>query len=237
MVFGLAECYFNTSSRSIRSPSGIAGDNIISVFHRRICMRLHYRLLSILVMGIYMLVLFSGCAKVPDQELAAAKAAIKAAQSVEADKYMPNNFKNIQKAMTAAETEIGMQNIKFVLSRNYGKAKGLLKNATDLAKQVESEAPETKVKIKMQVEAGIASAQRMAKETRVDIKNARRSKEKQVLAQMKTDLNTAENGLTQAASDFASGDIIGARTKLSGAQRLLKGIFDKLSTDGTDGLM
>lgn len=35
---------------------------------------------------------FSGCAKAPEAELAAAKAAIKAAQDVEADKYMTKKF-------------------------------------------------------------------------------------------------------------------------------------------------
>lgn len=200
-------------------------------------MRSFHRLISVAVVGACILGFFSGCAKAPDQELAAAKAAIKAAQDAEADKYMPNNFQNIQNALSSAEAEIKLQNSAFVLSRNYGKAKQLLQNATDLATQVTSEAPGAKADMKAQIEEGLTSAQKMAKETRVDIRKAPRSKGKQVLAQMTVDLDAAESALAQAAADFAAGNILDARKKLSDAQKLLKKIFDQLSTSGTDGLM
>ncbi len=200
-------------------------------------MRSFHRLISVAVAGACILGFFSGCAKAPDQELAAAKAAIKAAQDVEADKYMPNNFQNIQNALSSAEAEIELQNSVFVLSRNYGKAKQLLKNATDLATQITAEAPGAKTDMIAQVEEGLTSAQEMAKETRVDIKKAPRSKGKQVLAQMRTDLDAAEIALAQAAEEFAAGNILDARKKLADAQKLLKRIFDQLSTGGTDGLM
>lgn len=196
-----------------------------------------HRLMSVAVAGACILGLFSGCAKAPDQELAAATLAIKAAQDAEADKYMPNNFQNIQKALSSAEAEIELQNSTFVLSRNYGKAKQLLKNATDLATQLTAEAPGAKVDMKAQVEEGLASAQEMAKETRVDIRKAPRSKGKQVLAQMAADLDAADSALAQAAADFAAGNIPDARKKLADSQKLLKKIFDQLSTGGTDGLM
>ncbi len=200
-------------------------------------MRSFYRLIPVVVAGACILGFFSGCAKAPDQELAAAKAAIKAAQDAEADKYMPNNFQNIQKALVSAEAEIELQNNAFILSRKYGKAKQLLKNATDLSTQITAEVPGAKADMKAQVEEGLSSAQEMAKETRVDIKKAPRSKGKQVLAQMAVDLKAAESALTQATADFAAGGILDARKNLSNAQKLLKKIFDQLSTGGTDGLM
>ena len=80
----------------------------------------------------------------PDQELTAAKAAIKAAQDVEADKYMPNNFLNVQNALSSAEAEIQIAKSKFILSRNYGRAKVLLENTTNLATQMTAEAPGAK---------------------------------------------------------------------------------------------
>lgn len=200
-------------------------------------MRSFRRLITVAVTGACILGFFSGCAKAPDQELATTKAAIKAAQDAEADKYMPNSFKNLQKALVSAEVEIKMQNSAFVLSRNYAKAKQLLQNTTNFAKQITAEAPGAKADIKAQVEEGLASAQEAAKETRVDIRKARRSKSKQVLAQMAADLDAAESAIAQAAADFAAGNILEARDKFSDAQKLLKKIFDQLSTDGTDGLM
>jgi len=200
-------------------------------------MRSFHRLIPVVVAVACMLGFFSGCAKAPDQELAAAKAAIKAAQDVEADKYMPNNFLNIQKALASAEAEIEIQKSNFVLSRNYGKAKVALQNTTDLATQITAEAPGAKADMIAQVKENLASAQEMAKETRVDIKKAPRSKIKQARAQMVTDLDAAEIALAQAAEQFEAGNILGARDKLADGQKLLKGIFDKLSTSGTDGLM
>lgn len=200
-------------------------------------MRSFHRLIPAAVAGACILGFLSGCAKAPDQELAAAKAAIKAAQDAEADKYMPNNFKNIQKALASAEAEIELQNNTSVVSRNYAKAKQLLKNATDLATQITLEAPGAKSDTRAQVEEGLTAAQRMAKETRVDIRKAPRSKGKQVLAQMAADLDAADSALAQAAVDFAAGNTLDAQKNLVDAQKLLKKLFNQLSTSGTDGLM
>ncbi|MBN1578360.1 MAG: hypothetical protein JW913_17495 [Chitinispirillaceae bacterium] len=150
---------------------------------------------------------------------------------------MVNNFQNLQKAMAAAEAEVELQKKKFALSRNFTKAKQLLKNVTDLARQITADAPGAKEEIKKQVEDGLASAQKMAKETRVDIKKAPKSKGKKVLAQMAADLGEADSALVQAAADFSAGNIADAGKKLADAQRLLKKIFDKLSSSGTEGLM
>lgn len=200
-------------------------------------MRFFHRLICVAVAGVCISGIFSGCVKAPDQELASAKAAVKAAQDAKADQYMPNNFQNVQKALTSAETEIELQSRAFFLSRNYGKAKVLLRNTIDLAKQITAEIPKAKADITKQVEEGIASAQKMAKETHVDIRKSPRSKGKEVKAQMNADLDAAESALAQAASDFEAGDILGARKKLAEGQKLLKKIFDQLSTGGTDNLM
>lgn len=196
-----------------------------------------HRLIIIAITGTCILAFLSGCSKAPDQELAAAKAAIKAAQEAEADKYMPNNFQNIQKALTSAETEIELQKTTFFLSRKYGKAKQILKNATDLATQITAEVPKAKAETRAQIEKNLASALEVIKETRVDIKKAPRSKVKKALAQMKADLDAAEIARDQAAKEFAAGNILEAKKKLADAQKLIKGVNDQLSTSGTEGLM
>ena len=180
---------------------------------------------------------FSGCAKAPEQELAAAKAAVKAAQTAEAEKYMPNNFKNVQKALEAAETEVVQQNNSFILSRNYSKAKKLLENVTNLAADLKNEAPKAKAEIVTQVEEGLVAIQRKAKDARVDVKKAPRSLGKKVKEKMAADLDAADSAISQASTLFSEGNVIDARQKISDAQRLLKGISDKLSTGGGMSLM
>jgi hypothetical protein len=201
-------------------------------------MRTLHSCISVTVVCAFLLGILSGCAKAPDQEYAAAKAAMKAAQDVEADIYMPNNFSNVQKAFQTAEDELVLQNSKFALSRNYKRTIALLNNVTTLASELTNDAPGKKEEIKTEVEKGLASVKKMAEETRVDIKKApRRTFDKKAKAKMTEDLNAAESALAQASSEFESGKIMEARQKLGEAQKLLKKIFDKLSTGGTKSLM
>jgi hypothetical protein len=54
---------------------------------------------------------------------------------------------------------------------------------------------------------------------------------------MKVDLEAAEASLAQASTELAAGNILGAKNSLANAQKLLKKIFDQLSTSGEAGLM
>jgi len=196
-------------------------------------MRSFHCLIRAVVTGACILGFFSGCAKAPDQELGAAKAAIKAAQDAQADQYMPNNFVITQKALETAEQEIERQSKVFILSRKYKRAKQLLKNATDLATQIAADVPKAKEDLNAQVKDGLTSAQNMAKETRVYLNKAPQVKSKDVLVQMKADLDVADSALVQAASLVAAENVLEARQKLSTAQDLLKKIFDQFPPPGS----
>jgi hypothetical protein len=199
-------------------------------------MRFFNALLSI-VPAACVAVFLSGCAKAPDQELAAAKTAFKVAQDAEAEKYLPNNFSNLQKAMEGAEAEVELQKSKFALSQNFKRAQLLLKNVTELATQITADVPGAKEAMKVEVEKGLASTQRMVKETRGEVKKIARSKDKKILAQMMADLDKADAASVQAAADFAAGNIVDAVKKITEAQGSLKNVSDKLSCNGVDGLM
>ena len=114
-------------------------------------MRYVHSVAFVAVAGACMAVYLAGCAKAPDEELAAAKAAVKAAQDAEADKYMSNNYQNLQKAIAAAEAEVELQKKKFVLSQNYTNAQRLLKNVTDLDRQITADAPGAKEEMRKQI--------------------------------------------------------------------------------------
>lgn len=201
-------------------------------------MRSFHGLLSFAVVSVCLTGIISGCAEAPDQELAAAKAAVKAARDAEADKYTPNNFSNVQKALQAAEDEIVLQNSKFALSRNYKRANQLLANTTKLATDLKKEAPEKKAEITKQVEEGLILSEKKIKETRTEVKKApRRAFSKKTRKQMLDDLDKAENAITQGTSVFKTGDIIEARNKIGDSERLLKKINDKLSTGDGMSLM
>ncbi len=252
--FRFYRCYFNQQSssginikqigmylkacrRDVFRYAPLPGGNERSVFHRRYDMRSLRWLMSVAVAGACILGLLSGCSKAPDQELAAAKAAVKAAQDAEADKYMSNNFQNLQKALSSAEAEIERQNQAFALSRKYTKANALLKNVLDLATQITAEAPKAKDNLKTQIEKALGSSQQVITATRTEIKNARRSMSKDVFTQMTAKLDAADGACAKAAADFKAGNILDAEKNLAEVQKLLKAVSDRLSSGGMDGLM
>jgi hypothetical protein len=200
-------------------------------------MRYVHSLLSAALVGACTVALFSGCAKPPEEELAAARAAFKAAQNAEADKYMVNNYVNLQTAMEKAEGEVEAQKEKSPLSRNFDRSKQLLKNVTELAGQIAAEAPAAKEEMRKQVEKGLVSTKKMVQDTRLEVKKSSRSKEKKEVEKMNSNLDAADAALARAVADFSAGNVPDAYKNLTDAQGQLKRVIDKLSVGGDGGLM
>lgn len=169
---------------------------------------------------------FSGCAKAPDAEMAAAKAAIKAAQDIEADKYMSKNFQNVLKALEAAETEIAKQQSSFIIGRNYTKALNLLKKTTSLAIEIKKDTPKAKDELASTVKENIPIVRDMLKLTANNIKKASRFKEKHIITGLKAELASADSIAARAAADFETGNILGASENLTNVQITIKKIMD-----------
>ncbi|NLD98978.1 MAG: hypothetical protein GX640_03820 [Fibrobacter sp.] len=184
---------------------------------------------NLIIAGTCILYLFSGCSKAPDAQLSAAKAALQAAKDAEADKYMSRNFKNVQKAIEQAETEIATQNTKFPLYRKYKRAEAYLKNATDLATEIAKEAPKAKEATIAQVKENLTLVKGMLEETANDIKKASKLKDKKgIIDALKTNLNSADNAATRASNNFNAGDVLQASEDLKEVQAYIKSITDAL---------
>ena len=67
-----------------------------------------------------------GCAKPPQQELDAAKAALTEVEGMGASKWAPEAWAKAQENLNAVTAEVDAQNAKFALLRSYSKAKELL---------------------------------------------------------------------------------------------------------------
>lgn len=185
------------------------------------------RKVTMIIAGSCFLYMFTGCVKAPDQELAAAKAAVQAAQDAEADKYCANNFKNVKKAMDAAEAEIARQQSKF-MGRKYTIAKKYLQNATQIANEIKVEAPKIKEEMVSTTKENLAIVKSMLKETADDIKKASRLKDKNIITELKADLSAADSAAVSAAAEFNTGNIHGAVEKLAEVQAYIKKITDTL---------
>ncbi len=176
---------------------------------------------------------FSGCAKAPDEELARAKAALKAALEVEADKYMAKNFQNLQKALDSAEAEIAKQKSSFFLSRKYTRATQLLKNTTALAIELKKEAPRAKVEMEETVRNNLSLAGELVKITSNNIRKSSAFKNKHLITALKTELKTADSIAGCASADYKAGNILGASNNLSRFQELITKISDQIVTNSS----
>ena len=91
------------------------------------------RKLAVLGVAVLTLAVAAGCAKPPQQEIDALKAAMTAAEQAEAPKYAADAWNSAQQAMNAVNAEVEAQANKFALFRSYTKTKELIAAANQSA--------------------------------------------------------------------------------------------------------
>ncbi len=173
--------------------------------------------------------LVSGCAKAPNAELEAAKAAIEAAKNAEADKYMANNYKNLLKALETSEAEIATQNQKVFFGRSYKNAKTMLSKMTTVAQDITKEAPKAKADFIATVKENIPIAKENLATSAKSISNAAKSKDKKaVVEELKGYLSAADTVLMAAIKDSEAGDFLTASERLDTVQATVNRITETL---------
>lgn len=100
----------------------------------------------------------TGCAKPPQPEIDAAKAALAQAVQAEAGKYASDALNAAEEAMKAVDQELQTQADKFALLRSYKKTTELLAAAKDKAAAAQQAAVEGKAKARSEAEAALAAA-------------------------------------------------------------------------------
>ena len=113
-----------------------------------------------------MTILFTSCAKLPEVEMAAAKAAIEAAKAAEADRYVPAEYRAINDSLNAAMTEVENQKSKFALFRSYKKVTVRLNNIVTLSNTVKENAGIRKEEVKNQAQQTLAEATTLVEEVK-----------------------------------------------------------------------
>ena len=137
-----------------------------------------------LVVGVMLLVvavIAVGCAKPPQQEIDAAKAALQAASDSEAPKYAGSEWDKANQAMSAVNAELEAQQAKFALFRSYTKAKQLIADAQNAANAAKQAGIAGKEKAKNEAQAAIAAVKGAVEQATTlvaDIEKCRRPKPK-----------------------------------------------------------
>ncbi len=184
-------------------------------------------LLPLLV--VCLLALLIGCAKAPQQEIDAAKAAVDAAKAGEADRYAADQFNAAQDSLDAAMAEVDQQNAKFALTRNYDKASQLLKSATESANAAAAAVAANKEQVKTEATDLIAQAQTAVSDAQALMKRAPRGKEgRAALEAIAADLSAVETSVAEANAALTGGDFLTARDKSKAALDKANSLKDEL---------
>jgi hypothetical protein len=158
-----------------------------------------------------------GCAKPPQQELDAAKAALSDAEAAQAQSYAGSELAAARDALNAAQAEIDAQNAKFALFRSYKSASTMLADASTKATAAKDAAVAGKAKAKQEAEAAVqtakdAVAQAQAKLTELEGCRRRPKGFAEDLATLKGQVDALAASAAGLDSQLTSEDYLGAKS-------------------------
>lgn len=190
------------------------------------------RKLAVLGVAALILVVAAGCAKPPQQEIDALKAAMTAAEQAEAPKYAADAWNGAQQAMNAVNAEVEAQANKFALFRSYTKTKELIAAANQSAEGAQQAGQAGKEAAMNAANEALAGAQGSleAATTMMAELSACRRKPKDFKKDMEMMQATLDGYAAQVAgieSAIASEDYFGARSQAES----LKASVDTLVSD------
>jgi hypothetical protein len=165
-----------------------------------------------LVLGIFVVGLFSSCAKQPTQAIDAAKAAIEAATKEGASVYAADELKKLNDDLQAAMDEVNTQSKKFF--KKFGTAKEMLA-------KVQTDADALKATIPAKVEAAKNAALQAQTEARAVLDEAKALLDKAPMGKgtkadimaMKADLDGLETSFAEIQTAIDGADYFGASAK------------------------
>jgi len=166
--------------------------------------------------AVVMVAVLSSCGKKPQAEIDATNAAITAAQTAEANVYVPAEFTALQDSMNAVMAEITAQESK--LFKKFGPAKEKLAATLALANQVAANAAVKKEEVKKEAEGLLTSIKTVVAENAKLLPKLPRGKEgAAVIEQMKADLATVDASVVEAQGLYDKGTYMDALNKIKAA--------------------
>lgn len=169
-----------------------------------------YALVAILVSGLA----FSGCSKPPEQDMAQADEAMKAAMAAQSEIYAPTEHAMAQDAMSKAQAEVEAQNAKFVLFRSYKGAQSMYAAAIESSTQAKEAAVVNKEAVKNEATMLIGEAKSAVADAAKSLKTAPRGKDtKADLDAMNADLSSLNAMLPELDSAMMAESYMDAKNK------------------------
>ncbi|HSA60698.1 MAG TPA: hypothetical protein VLE03_00540 [Nitrospiraceae bacterium] len=141
--------------------------------------------------------LVTGCAKPPAEQIEAAEKAVKEAQQSGAATYTAEEYAKLEGTLAALKKEVEDQDGKFALFRDYGKAEQLAASAKADGERVKSEAAKKKEEAKAAALQAQQVAQEAVKSTLDLVAKAPVGKDRAALEAIKNDADALKASLNQ----------------------------------------
>jgi hypothetical protein len=163
--------------------------------------------------AIAMVAVLSSCGKVPQAEIDATNAAIAAAQTAEANVYLPAEFAQLQDSMNAITASVETQKSK--LFKKFAPVKEQLAKTLTLANTVAANAAVKKDEVKKEAETLLTGIKTVLEENGKLIPKLPKGKEgAAVIAQMKSDLTALDGSVAEAQGLYDKGTYMDAYNKI-----------------------
>ena len=188
-------------------------------------MKKHFVIMAVIAA----VVLLSGCAKVPQAEIDAAKASLEQAKAAQADIYLESEYLALQDSLNVANANIEEQKSKMFGS--YKEAKEKLVNVSAQATDLASRAEIKKEEIKNEVFAAQAEIAQLMTENKKWVEIAPTGKEgKEAIEAIKSDIEAINTSVEEVNTLLANDQIMAAQTKASAAKQKATEINNELKT-------
>ena len=181
--------------------------------------------LAVLVMALVTVV---ACGKPPQEDIDAAKAALEAAKTAQAEKWAETDYQTAESSLSAAQAEVDAQAQKWF--KNYDKAKELMVTAKTDAEKAAAAAVANKETAKNEATTAIADATAALDAANTALAGAPKGKDtKADLELFKQDLDGLTATLAEAQSAMGSEDYNAAKDKASSVKEKATSISDQIA--------
>jgi len=179
---------------------------------------------------VLMVVLATGCAKLPQAELDAATAALDSAKVVEANRYLADEFNALQDSLNAANVEIEAQKSKFFITRSYKAVTEKLVKITADVDGLKARTEERKIQVRTEVQDTLVVLNNLIVEVKGLLAKAPRGKEgKAALEAIQNDITVIEATVTEINTLITNGDYLTAQDKTNASKAKAEAIKEELT--------
>ncbi len=184
-------------------------------------------MLKYVAVSIIAVFLFAGCAQQPTEEINAAKASVDAVMAEGAQKFTPEEAKQLSDVLQSAQDEVKVQDDK--IFKNYDKAKELLAKAKADAETLKVTVAAKKEEAKKNAAAAQDAAKASVAEAKALLEQAPKGKDSQAdIEALKADLQGLEDSLAEAQKAADSEDYSAAIEKSNTIKEKSDAISDQV---------